>query len=502
MSRKPTRRSFLKGAGAALGGLTLTMPTVSAESREDRYVVDLRDAPSDVLDGLEVVHHLDQIDIAVVKAEKSDVSGTRYSKDVEMELNQAETEHHEHPDHHPHDTRYDLQWDKQAQDVLQVHRMTRGEGTRVSVIDSGALETHPDLQHALNTDLSKNFTGDGGDFNPILSDHGTHCSGIIAADGSNEDGVIGTAPDTDLVALRVFTGPFATFGDIVAAMVYSADIESDVANMSLGAYPLPNDSDTALLQETIERASGYANENGTLLVAAAGNDSANLDADGDVISLPNEADNVMSISATGPIGFLWDDEQRKEKHEEKRGHGGWHHDRHHYKRALHHLRKPTYEPAFYTNYGAEAIDISAPGGNFDQDAPEDANAQYDLVLSTVFEWGDEDDDADMVPAYGWKGGTSMASPQVAAVAALVKSVNPDATPGEVREHLEATARDLGDPTYHGEGHLDTKHAVWRRIRDHDHGHGHGGHGHDHGHDHGHGHDDDDHDGDHGHGHDD
>ncbi len=141
---------------------------------------------------------------------------------------------------------------------------------RVAVIDSGALASHPDLKHALNTDLSKNFTGDGGTFEPIISDHGTHVSGIIAADGSNENGVIGTAPGTDLVELRVFTGPFATFGDIVAAMVHSADIESDVANMSLGSYPLPDDSDTELLQESVERASSYANEKGTLLVAAAG----------------------------------------------------------------------------------------------------------------------------------------------------------------------------------------------------------------------------------------
>ncbi|WP_082837848.1 S8 family serine peptidase [Haladaptatus sp. R4] len=490
MPRKPTRRSFLKGAGVALGGLTLTVPTVSAESTSDRYIVDLRNGSADVLDGLEVVHDLSQIGIAVVKGDESEVAGTRYSKDVKMEFNRVEAEHHERSNHHPHDTRYDLQWDKQAQNVLQVHRRTRGEGTRVSVIDSGALETHPDLKHALNTDLSKNFTGDGGDFNPLISDHGTHVSGIIAADGSNEDGVIGTAPDTDLVALRVFTGPFATFGDIVAAMVYSADIESDVANMSLGAYPLPDDSDTELLEESIERASSHANEKGTLLVAAAGNDSVNLDTDGDVISLPNEADNVMSISATGPIGFLWDDEKKDEDEDEDHHGHHWHHDHHHYKRALHHLRKPTWEPAYYTNYGAEAIDISAPGGNLDQDAPEDANAQYDMVLSTVFDWGDEDDDADMVPAYGWKAGTSMATPQVVGAAALIKSVNPDATPGEVRQHLENTARDLDDPTYHGEGHLDTRRAVWRPIRSHHHGHGHDD-DHDHGHDddHGHGHDD-------------
>ena len=439
------------------------MPTVSASSSDERYILDLQSTSESELDGLDIVHRLDQIDIAVVKADDAQMSGTRHSKDVDMEVTFPEVEHHgEKHDRHERmtDPLYRLQWDKQAQNVPRVHRKTRGERTRVSVIDTGIFEGHPDLKAALNTDLSDNFTEDGGDFNPADiedADHGTHCGGIIAA------------------------------------MKYSAEIESDAGNMSLGAYPLPKDAETAVLRDAIERASSYANEQGTLLVAAAGNDAVNLDGDGDVISLPNEADNVMSISATGPIGFLWDDEKRKKK-QEKRGHGGWHHDRRHYRRALRHLRKPTTEPAYYTNYGAEAIDISAPGGNFDREAPEDANAQYDMVLSTVFEWGDEDDDVDMVPAYGWKAGTSMAAPQVTAVAALVKSVNPDATPAEVRAHLEATARDLHDPTYHGEGHLDTKHAVWRKIRDHRHGHGHGhndddDHHGDHGDDDGHGHDD-------------
>jgi hypothetical protein len=484
MSQKPTRRSFLKGSGVALAGLTMTMPTVSASSSDERYILDLRSTSESELAGLDIVHRLDQIDIAIVKADDAQMSGIRHSKDVDMRVTFPEVEHHgdEHDRHKRMiDPLYRLQWDKQAQNVSRVHRKTRDERTRVSVIDTGIFGGHPDLEAPLNTDLSKNFTEDDGDFNPADiddADHGTHCGGIIAADDGNGRGVIGTAPDTDLVALRVFSEDGATFGDIVAAMAYSADIESDAANMSIGAYPLPKDSETAVLRDAIERVSSYANEQGTLLVAAAGNDAVNLDEDGDVISLPNEADNVMSISATGPISYRWDD---KGTGKEKRN----------YHAALNHLRKPTTEPAFYTNYGAEAVDISAPGGNFDQDASEDTNAQYDLVLSTVFEWGD----SGMVPAYGWKAGTSMASPQVAAVGALIKSVNPDATPGEVRQHLEDTARDLHNPTYHGEGHPDTKHAVWRKIRDHHHGHGHRNGGHNHGDDHGrgnngdHGHDD-------------
>ena len=486
MSQKPTRRSFLKGAGVALAGLTMTMPTVSASPSEDRYIVDLRSTSDSDLTGLDIVHRLDQIDIAVVKGTDEKVSGTRYSKDVDMAVTFPEVEHHGHHHDRHHwmqDPLYKYQWDKQAQRIPQVHRKTRGEGTRVSVIDSGAYEDHPDLKHALNTDLSKNFTDDGGDFNPVESDHGTHCSGIIAADDRNGKGVTGTAPETDLVALRVFSGPNATFGDVITAMVYSADIGSDVANMSLGAYPLPDDSDTAVLKDSVERASSYANEKGTLLVAAAGNDASNLDADGDVISLPNEADNVMSISATGPIGYRWDDENPEDEN---------------YHAALRHLRKPTYEPAFYTNYGADAVDISAPGGNADQSQiGTDSKWYYDLVLSTIF----TEEDGERVPDYGWMAGTSMASPQVTAVAALVKSVNPDATPGEVRQHLEDTARDLDNPTYHGEGNLDTARAVWKEIGDdrwghhghddhddHDDGHGHSR-GYDHDDDHGHGHDD-------------
>ncbi|WP_245799969.1 S8 family peptidase [Haladaptatus litoreus] len=432
----------MKSAGVALSGLALTTQSVSASSSEDRYIVDLESASEDVLSGLTVVHRLDQFGIAVVEGDESQVQGTRYSTDVEMELNQAEIEDNGDGDEPGPHKLSQLQWDKQAQGISGIHGTTRGEGTRVSVIDSGALETHPDLAGVLNTDLSKNFTGDGGDYNPIISDHGTHVSGIIAGDDTNGSGIFGTAPGTDLVALRVFTGPFATFGDIIAAMVFSADIESDVANMSLGAYPLPDNADTELLRESIERATDYANEQGTLMVAAAGNDGINLDTDGDVISLPNEADNVMSISATGPIGYRWNDPGNGRRIRN-------------YHAAFNHIDEPTTTPAPYTNYGEEAIDISAPGGNAIPSEPEGENWQYDMVLSTIFEWGDDG----MVPAHGWKAGTSMAAPQVSATAALVKSVNPDATPAQLRDHLEATAEDVGQPTYSGKGHLDTRAAV-------------------------------------------
>ncbi|WP_243700422.1 S8 family peptidase [Halorussus pelagicus] len=446
MRNETNRRTFLKGAGAALGGLAL--PTaVSAESADKRYLVDLKSASDGVLDDVDVVHDLSQIDLAVVEAEKGQVEGESFSKDVEMEFDFAETEDNGNGDEPGPHKLSQLQWDKQDQGVSGLHGRTRGEGTRVAVLDSGAIPNHPDLSGPLNTDLSKNFTGDGGDFTPWYNDHGTHVAGIIAGDDQNDEGVVGTAPGTELVALRVFTGPFSFFGDIIAAMTYAGDIEADVANMSLGAYPLPDNKENRLLKESIERATDYAASQGTLMVSAAGNDGKNLDEDGDVLNLPSAADNVMSVSATGPVGYRWDD----------KGNGKFIRN---YHAAFNKLDEEPTDPAPYTNYGSESIDISAQGGNSVQNPPSDANWQYDMVLSTVFEWGDNDE---MVPEYGWKAGTSMAAPQVSAAAALVKSANPDATPSEIREHLEATARDVGPAKYHGSGYLDIEAALNESI---------------------------------------
>jgi subtilisin family serine protease len=446
MSPKHTRRSFLGMTGSAIATLTAGVTIVSASETEDRYIVDTRSVSTKDATGIEIIHDLDQIDIAVVRGSESDVADLRAAPDVRFKLDIPVTErsYGEVTD----EPLFRLQWDKQAQRIPIVHEYTRGEGSRVSIIDTGILETHPDLDGPLNVELSRNFTDDGGDHNPVNGlDHGTHVGGIVAA-ANNDRGVIGTAPETDLVDCRVFSGSFATFGDILAAIYYSAKIECDAANMSLGAYPLPLDSEqTQMFIEAIERAAAFANEQGTLLVAAAGNDSANLDEDGNVISLPNEAENVMSISATGPIGYRWDDPAYLPDD---------------YYIALSRLRKPTTQPAFYTNYGSEAVDVSAPGGNADLDAiGTGVPWYYDLVLSSAFVV----EDGEQVPAYGWKAGTSMAAPEVTGAAALVRSRNPNATPDQVRSLIEETAEDIPPQEYRGEGHLFTLRAVLTPIID-------------------------------------
>lgn len=445
MASRHTRRSFLGMVGVAIGGSTTGVQVISSAETEDRYIIDTRSGSVADREGIEIIHDLEQIDLVVARASESAVAGLRAVPDVrfKIDLPVIGRSFGGAMD----DPLFRLQWDKQAQRIPIVHEYTQGEGTRISIIDTGILETHPDLAARLNVELSRNFTEDGGDHNPVDgADHGTHVAGIAAAT-DNDRGVIGMAPETELVDCRVFSGDGATFGNVLAAIYYSAKIGCDAANMSIGAYPLPlSEKETQIHIENIERAAAFANEQGTLLVAAAGNDGANLDEDGNVISLPNEADNVMSISATGPIGYRWDDPPALPDN---------------YHVALSRLRKPTTEPAFYTNYGSEAVDVSAPGGNVDLEAAENnvPNWFYDLVLSTTFVV----EDGEQVPSYGWKAGTSMSSPQVTGVAALIRSRNPDATPNEVRTLIEKTAKDIPPQKYRGEGHLYTLRAILTPI---------------------------------------
>jgi subtilisin family serine protease len=456
MSRT-NRREFLKVGGALLGGIAVGSQ-VTAATRNGRFVAETKGkgAPND----LDVVHEMPGVKFVVVEGREKEVKKSKavrdYAPDVEVELDA--------PDVNSNVPSFDasdyegqpgdfLQWDKEDLNVPEAHESTEGEGTRVSVIDSGVLETHPDLAGPLNVDLSRNFTDDGGDHNPVGDDdHGTHVAGIVAADNGGGIGVNGTAPKTDLVDCRVFSGPTASFADILAAVVYSANIGADVANLSLGAYPIPRDEGQfgQFYGKVLNRTMTYANKEGTLLVIAAGNDSADLQHDKNLISLPNEGAQAVSVAATGPIGYGWEESPYAEA-------------------------EPPESPAFYTNYGTNAITLGAPGGDAslaaiaedndddgdgepDPGGPEDPLWYYDLVFNAVFS---VDDDGNQIPGYGWKAGTSMAAPNVAGAAALVKSANPNYNANQVEAALKRAADvpDDYDRTYYGSGYLNIVDAL-------------------------------------------
>ncbi|QZP38700.1 S8 family serine peptidase [Halobaculum magnesiiphilum] len=440
------RRTFLKVSGGVLGGL-LAGSTVTAAERTDRYVVKTKGkkTPTD----LEVVHDLSEIGYAVVRASESDVKRSKavksFAPDVELDVSDPTVRTRAYEGDAEDDDLYPYQWDKQALDVPTAHETTKGEGTRVAIIDSGVDASHPDL--VVNEELSRDFTGDGlGAGVPGGGDHGTHVAGIAAAQTAGTTGVAGTAPATDLVDYRVFSefgGTNGSFATIVAAVLRAVEDGCDVANLSLGAYPIPRQGLGSFYGGVLNKAMTYANKEGTLLVVAAGNDSADLQHDKNLISLPNEGAQALSVAATGPIGFA----DALVAGEE--------------------LESPPESPAFYTNYGTNAVDLGAPGGDADTSLTDPVGGvpayAYDLVFNTVTTVLTDDDGnyAGSVPGYGWKAGTSMAAPNVAGAAALVKSANPEYDANQVESALRRAAAvpDGYDKTYYGAGFLNVVDAL-------------------------------------------
>lgn len=218
------------------------------------------------------------------------------------------------------------------------------------------------------------------------------------------------------------------------------DAGYDVLNLSLGTGPLPPTEPVKTLTDAQAATAGFALDNGALPVASAGNDSTNLDSvpdgfDESVINLPSEADGYMSIGAAGPIGFGWPAGQNAETV------AGFEVSR------APRVELPTEEPAFYTNYGAEGVDVTAGGGNADTDAlnaPDGPNAQFDLVFNTGIDNLDPDVPEDTgldeyAPGYVFKTSTSLSAPNVAGFAALLYGYLDDPTPEAVRDRIESTA---------------------------------------------------------------
>ncbi len=120
--------------------------------------------------------------------------------------------------------------------VPAAHRWSRGAGVLVAVIDSGVDATHPDL--AGRVQAERDFVDTG----PAVRDigrHGTEIAGVIAAVGNNGVGIVGVAPDVELLALRACwparTAEAAVCNTftLAQALVAAIDARADVINLSL-----------------------------------------------------------------------------------------------------------------------------------------------------------------------------------------------------------------------------------------------------------------------------
>ncbi|BDG03793.1 S8 family serine peptidase [Anaeromyxobacter oryzae] len=355
-----------------------------------------------------------------IQAEKLDtlraVNALRARADVES----ADPNYVFHPTLVPDDPLYRYQWDyplmnlPQAWDLTQGGPMSSGDPTPiVAVVDTGVFLAHPDLQGQLVdgydfiSDPLRARDGDGVDPNPDdpgddatagqSSFHGTHVAGTIAARTNNGLGVAGVAPGAKVMPVRALGVGGGTSFDILQGVLWAAGLDNsihtppparraDVINLSLGCL--------GCYSQTEQDAFAAVRAAGVVVVAAAGNENSGT------ASYPASYAGVISVSAV--------DIQRAK--------------------------------APYSNFGPN-VDLAAPGGNSATDLNNDGKP--DGIASTLA----DDSSGTRKPAYAIYQGTSMASPHVAGVVALMKSVCPSLTPDQL-DSLVSTDQitvDLGVP---------------------------------------------------------
>lgn len=250
--------------------------------------------------------------------------------------------------------------------------ITKGEGIKIAVLDTGVDYRHPDLSP--NFKMGVNFTTNNPADHMDRQGHGTHCAGVIAG-CDNDFGIVGVAPQAALYGVKVLgDNGSGSIQGIVSGINWAIAQKVDILSMSLGTSVDPGPA----LHDAIKRARAA----GIVIVAASGNESTHC-------GWPAAYDEVIAVGAL---------DQGMNK-------------------------------AGFSNFGQE-LDVSAPGVN---------------ILSTYLN-----------SSYAKLSGTSMATPMVAGVVALVQAFcrkqGVKATPEKIVQLITERSVDLGtDGHDHGFG---------------------------------------------------
>ncbi|MEW2415482.1 S8 family serine peptidase [Streptomyces sp. NPDC046866] len=324
----------------------------------------------------------------------------------------------------PDDTEYAKQWDlfepTAGMNVPAAWDKTTGAGVTVAVIDTGYV-AHSDVApnivagYDFISSSSAARDGNGRDSNPAdegdwsaagecgtgskASDsswHGTHVAGTIAAATNNAKGVAGIAYNAKIQPVRVLGKCGGATSDIVDAITWASGgtvagvpanaTPAKVINMSLGG--------SGTCSTSYQNAINGAVARGTTVVVAAGN--SNADASG---FTPASCSNVITVAATNRTG----------------------------------------DRSFYSNFG-NTVDIAAPGGETRRatDTPGTVTTPENGILSTLNN-GATTPGSEIYKPYQ---GTSMASPHIAGLAALLVAAKPSLTPAQIESAIKANARPL------------------------------------------------------------
>lgn len=216
--------------------------------------------------------------------------------------------------------------------------------------------------------------------------HGTHVSGIIGAKRNNKIGIDGVADNVKIMMVRAVPDGDEHDKDIALAIRYAVDNGAEVINMSFGKSFSPE-------KKWVDEAVEYAKSKGVLLVHAAGNDSKNVDT---AWNFPNpvyqenkkRSSNWITVGASGDLMI---DQMSPEG------------------------EKYNSLTANFSNYGKNEVDVFAPG----------------MKIYSTIPGGN---------TYGNAQGTSMASPVVAGLAALILEYFPNLSAEQVKYVIETSSK--------------------------------------------------------------
>ncbi|TMB90504.1 MAG: peptidase S8 [Chloroflexi bacterium] len=329
------------------------------------------------------------------------------------------------------DTLSSLQWDMDQINAPAARAINGGSpSVTVGDIDTGIDYTHPDL--AANVDFGKSVSCIGGvqDTTPAAwkddHGHGTHTAGTIAA-AKNGIGIVGVAPNVKIAAIKAGNADGFFFPEaVVCAFMWAGTHNIQVTNNSYFADPwlfnCKNDPGQRAIWNAERRAIKFAQQSGTVVVAAIGNQADDVahptqDATSPDDTIPVErrvtnACAVVPVEVPGVIGVSGDGNK---------------------------LMK-----SFFSSYGVGSTQVVAPSG--DSILQVTAAAPNGRVLST---WPSYMPCTRKViegtTVYCYLQGTSMASPHVAGVAALIVSMG-ITSPGAVTARINNTADPMACPT--------------------------------------------------------
>ncbi|MDP3915822.1 MAG: S8 family serine peptidase [Bacteroidota bacterium] len=335
-------------------------------------------------------------------------------------------------------------------DAPEAWTITQGNNNIiVAVIDEGVTPNHPDLPNARQVILNNSNLADGNANNPsptANNNHGNACAGIIAATRNNNEGISGIAPNCRIMPIRIFnTDRSGITVDRVALAINTARQNGARVISNSWGYRSPNQN----LHPAIVEAIRTAVNAGCVVVFAAGNTARHVFGDNGYVQFPANVDipGVLTVGASDRDDFQADYSPTSALIDiVAPSHRA-------YSRELSNCIRnidPTIQPFGIIGENLEIWTLDIPGdagyNSFHGNNLADRFAACNCIPLGC---------GALLPNAGNNflsytarmGGTSAACPQVAAVAALMLSINPNLTPQQVFDILTTNADQVGGYTY-------------------------------------------------------